>query len=170
MPLFGFFRQQPPPAPKRFVLDQYYEFDYINQFCLMICAADWPKDFLYAITAKPDGHINLHVSGEISYFREMLRDIDPSVAAFFCSAEHYHCDGYGVLRFSFNEPDCYIYGCPEGPFQDEVTEFAPNGYVNYFKKYPNGNLGIEVKFREQDEDARYDNFLKLKNRCNIFLR
>lgn len=170
MPLFGFFRQQPPPAPKRFVLDRYYEFDTINQFCLMICAADWPKDFRYTISAQPDGHIDLLVGGEISYFPKMLRDIDPGVAKFFCSDEHYHCDGYGVLRFSFNEPDCYIYGCPEGPFQDEVSQYAPNGYVNTFKKFPNGNLYIEVKFKEQDEDARYDCFLKLKKLCNIFMK
>ena len=172
MPLFDLFRRQPAPAPtpRRFLLDQYYEFDTINQFCLMICAADWPKDFCYTIFAEPGGRIDLRVNGEVSYFREMLRSIDPSVAAFFCSAEHYNGDSYGYLRFSFQEPDCYIYGCSEGPFQNEVTDYAPNGYVNTFKKYPNGNLYIEVKFQEQDEDARYDNFLELKKKCNIFLK
>lgn len=171
MPLFNPFTRRQPAIPKKFVLPEYYEFDIINQFCLMICAADWPRDFLYTISAQPDGRIELQVSGSISYFLTMLRDIDPSVAAFFCSQEHYSGgNGYGTLKFSFREPDCYIYGCPQGPFQQEVSEYAPSGYVDFFKKYPNGSMQIVVKFREQDEDSRYQCFLKLKNRCNIFLK
>lgn len=171
MPLFNFFTPRQPPAPKRFTLNEYYEFDSINQFCLMICAADWPKDFLYTISADPDGRIELHVSGDIGFFPEMLQRIDPSVAAFFCSKDHYSMSGnYGTMRFSFHEPGCYIYGCPQGPFQQEVSEYAPSGYVDFFRKYPNGSLQIIVKFREQDEDERYARFLKLKDRCDIFLK
>ena len=169
MALFDLFRPS-PPVRKQFRLNETYTFEYVNQFCLMICAADWPKDFLYTITAQPDGKIDLRVNGEIGFFRKMLQGIDPSVADFFCSPAHYSDSGYGTMHFSFCEPDCYIYGCPEGPFQDEVSQYAPNGYVNTFKKYPNGDLYIEVKFKEQDEDARYDCFLKLKNRCNIYIK
>ena len=169
MPLFGFGRRQAPaPASRQFRMTN--EFEYIFQLMLMICASDYGNDMEIVVNARANGEIDLRTVGEISYFTHMLREVDPSVERYFCGPAHYSLSGnYGSMRFQFAEPDCYIYGCPQGPFQDEVTEYAPNGYVNAFRKDAAGNLYISVKFRRQSDDDVYQCFQKLKQRCAIWL-
>ena len=169
MPLFGFGRRQAPaPAARQFRMTN--EFEYIFQLMLMMCASDYGNDMEILVTAKKGGQIDLRVVGNISYFSHMLREVDPSVERFFCSPAHYSgSSGYGSMRFTFNEPDCYIYGCPEGPFQSEVSEYAPNGNVTSFRKDAAGNLSVNVKFSRQSDDEVYQCFMKLKQRCAIWL-
>ena len=167
MSLFHFGKRN-PPAPKQFLLSN--TFEYIFQCLLMICASDRAQYITIGIDADAHGKINLVVTGEISFFPHMLRSIDPSVEKYFCNSNHYSCSGsWGTLRFQFSEPDCYIYGCPEGPFLDEVTEFAPNGYLDFFHKFPNGNMSITVKFHPRDFEQQYEALKKLKEWCNIWL-
>jgi len=169
MPLFGFGRRQAPaPAPRQFRMTN--EFEYIFQLVLMICASDYGNDMEILVNAKPNGQIDLRAMGDISYFSHMLREVDPSVERFFCGPAHYNVSGgYGSMRFAFNEPDCYIYGCPQGPFEDEVTQYAPNGYVSDFRKDAAGNLTIRVKFRRQSDNEVFQCFQNLKQRCAIWL-
>ena len=161
--------KRPAPAPKQFRLRN--KFEYILQFCLLVCASDFDNDFRLSIQARANGEIDLQVVGDISFFPRLLRDVDPSVERFFCSSNHYNYSGnFGTMRFHFSEPDCYIYRCPQGPFQDEVTEYAPNGYLDTFQKYPNGDIIIGVQFKRQSDDQRWECFNHLEKRASIWLQ
>lgn len=66
-------------------------------------------------------------------------------------------NGSDAIRYNFREPDCYIFGCPEGPFRQEVAEYCPHAYVAFYRHYPNGMFCATIKFHNIDATEAYDN-------------
>ena len=176
MGLFGNFggkkpaaRTQSKPAAKRFDTNHEFDFEY-KQLMRFAATLYDPEDLTVSITAYERDHEG-HRAGEIrltlscydslDWRKQSLYKSDSSsnkglYNLFYGSAYH---EDFGI-QYDYHEPDCYIFGCPEDLFRQEVEEYCPHAYVDFYRHYPNGMFCVTIKFRPISSDEVSKNLLE----------
>lgn len=172
MGLFGNFGGKKPaactqskPAGKRF--DTVHEFDFEYGMLMRFAATLYdPDEITVSITAYSRDHEG-HRAGDIRLELSCYDSLDWRKQSLYKSDSSSNKGLYNlfygtayhdtVIRYDYNEPDCYIFGCPEGPFRQEVEEYCKHAYVDFYRHYPNGMFSAIIKFRPISNDEVYEN-------------
>ena len=159
-------RPQGVPTSRRF--DAPHDFDFIYEMLMRFAATLYsPDELTISITAysqsydaHPAGEITLTLSStsSLNWRREFLYKEDTSsnkglYNLFYGNA--YRSEN--VMRYHFNEPDCYIFSCPENLFRQETEKYCAHAYVDFYRRYANGMLTVIIKFRRISDDQVFEN-------------
>lgn len=141
------------------------QFEYALKLWVKFCASwgDSNKScgvyiLVDAYTQGPKkGTIEMSIGGENHWRLCVAKDI-PEADSYIYGDQG---SGYMMRGFTFYEPDCYIFGCPQDAFEEyDVRGNAPNAYMKSYKKYTD-NIHIEINFTEPDDDHEmYNKFVE----------
>ena len=160
------------PAGKPFVCSHTFDFEYhmLMNFAATLYDSHEITVSISAYARDYEGHhagdIELQLSAynsSLAARKKLLYESDSSsnkglYQLFYGSA----CHSDEVIRYSYNEPDCYIFGCPEVYFRQEVEEYCPHAYVDFYRHYQNGYFCATIKFKPISWDQVDENWQEYK--------
>ncbi len=171
--------RKPAPAAKKPAGKEFNppsEFDFVYHLLMRFASALYARSLSVDISGYArdcDGHkageitLTLTSYESIEWRKESLRRDDGS------SNKGVYQMFYGpnyrgeTIRYQFREPDCYIFGCPEGPFRNEVQEYCPHAYVDFYRHYDNGYFYASIKFSEISDQKVYENGKEFDRWLNV---
>ena len=171
--------RKPAPAAKKPAGKEFNppnEFDFVYHMLMRFASTLYARSLSVDISGYArdcDGHkageitLTLTSYESIEWRKESLRRDDGS------SNKGLYQMFYGpnyrgeTIRYQFREPDCYIFGCPEGPFRNEVQEYCPHAYVDFYRHYDNGYFYASIKFSEISDQKVYENGKEFDRWLNV---
>jgi len=141
-------------------------FEYALKFWVKFCAS-WNNWGVYimvsAYTQGPKkGTVEMSIGGESRWRLCVAEDI-PEAHSYIYGNQG---SGYMTKGFTFYEPDCYLFGCPQDAFEEyDVRGNAPNAYLKSYKTFTD-NIHIEINFTEPDDD--YEMYYKFVECCKTY--
>ena len=171
--------RKPAPAAKKPAGKEFHpanEFDFVYHMLMRFASTLYARSLSVDISGYArdcDGHkageitLTLTSYESIEWRKESLRRDDGS------SNKGLYQMFYGpnyrgeTIRYQFREPDCYIFGCPEGPFRNEVQEYCPHAYVDFYRHYDNGYFYASIKFSEISDQKVYENGKEFDRWLNV---
>ena len=141
---------KPKPPVKTFCPPK--EFEYNLHLALRLLASEHRGDCACVISAE-NGTVTLYIDGIRDLVGLAERTTPGAYKYFFCHPTYSN----GRLRMTFQEPDCYIFGCLREGMQYDLDQHAPNARISTWLDNA-GKKQIYIAFDpypQEDEFARW---------------
>lgn len=145
-------------SAKRFCPPEEFEYNWLLALRLMACES---RGGFSCVIEAESPRVTLRING-LENLGGMARTYAPGAYQYFFQHPTYNG---GSLRLTFQEPDCYIFGCPPEGMEYDLRELAPNAYISSWNEN-GGNKRIYIRFDSFDSDQeteRWDTFMKYYN-------